>query len=113
MLWYWSVPDIYIRRIRCSSKQHIRRTVPECHYFRGVHLSGDGLSTSKACKKNPTKPTKKHCVRTVLLPVQCIDHNNWKQDIIFSLNTSNLNAAYKQLTKKVFLEYTSGADQIK
>lgn len=30
-----------------------------------------------------------------------------------SLNTSNPNAFYKQLTKKVCLEYTSWADEIK
>jgi len=29
------------------------------------------------------------------------------------LNTNNPNAVYKQLTKKVCLEYISGADQIK
>lgn len=61
----------------CSSKQHIRRTVPECHNFRGVSLSGDGLGTSKACKKTQTN-------KKVLLPVQRIGDNNWKQDIIFS-----------------------------
>lgn len=53
---------------------------------------------ARPAKKTPTNQ-QNCCVRTVLLPVQCIDDNNWQQDIIFSLNTSNLKAPYKQLTK--------------